>query len=228
MDQLEKYKKGLLTKEELSNFTDVFMRAKYDDDRQNRWQKTLAGQHQVKRDKPEKTRRIYLWAASAAAAVAIIVFMLFSNPFTANASYEQLADAFLSEEFYENQEMIKGDQDVEQLNLQAIFAYNNKDFSTAIHHYETIVANGAATYEHYFFLGLSYLYTEQPVDAITNLLKVPESNAAGKFIQESRWFLALAYLKNQDLDNGMIVLRSITPAMWKYDEAQQLLEVLQE
>lgn len=230
MIDLNKYKTDSISKEELEEFTDAFMRAKYDDDRKNRWQRMLAGQHNFKRDVPGLQakpfgRRVFLWAASAAA-VGLLIFILMFGPDASVANYEQLADNYLTEEFYENREDSRGEQDIEQVNLKAVFAYNQKDFETAIAHYETIVSSGQANERHHFFLGLSYLYTERPDAAIVSLLKVPELNADSKFIKEQRWFLALAYLKNKQVDQGKDVLLSILPSDWKYQEAQQLLEAI--
>lgn len=230
MIDLNQYKNGNVSKEELEEFTNAFMRAKYDEDRKNRWQGMLGQQQNLHRDKPDQParplrKRIFLWVASAAAVAAILFIMLF-GPGITTTNYEQLADAYLTEEFYENREDSRGDQDVEQINLRAIFAYNNKDFSTAIDHYETIVGNGQANDEHHFFLGLSYLYEERPDAAIRNLLRVPELNASSKFLQEHRWFLALAYLKNKQVDEGKAALLSIQPGEWKYQEAQRLLEAI--
>lgn len=230
MINLNQYKDGKASKEELEEFTNAFMRAKHDYDRKNRWQSMLQLQHDFRRDKIDTEvkpirRSILMWAASAAAVViAFVLWML--APDTTAVTYEQLADNYLAEEFYENQEDSRGEQDVEQLNLQAIFAYNQKDFETAIGLYENIVQSGQANDRHYFFLGLSYLYLDRYDEAITNLQQVPAVNSDSKFIKEYRWFLALAYLKNKQVPEGRTLLISIQPNDWKYREAQLLLEAI--
>ena len=231
MIDLNQYKKGGVTKEELEEFTNAFMRAKYDDDRKERWQSLLTTEQNFRRDVDDQRtrpigRRVFLWAASAAA-VALVAYLMVFGLGPSPTTYEQLADNYLTGEFYENREGdSRGEQDVEQINLQASSAYNQKDFATAIARYETIIARGLANDRHHFFLGLSYLYTAAYEDAITNFLKVPELNASSKFIQEYRWFLALAYLKNEQLDEGEAVLRSIQAGDWKYTEAQALLQAI--
>lgn len=226
---LNKYKDGSLSKEELEAFTNKFMRAKYDDDRRTRWQRLLGEEHNFMREHAQQagstSKRIYLWIGSAAA-VGLLIFLWLFAPGISPDSYEQLADNYLTEEFYENREDSRGEQDVEQINLQAIFAYNQKDFQTAIERYETIVGRGQANDQHHFFLGLSYLYLDRYDQAILNLRKVPELDARSKFIKEHRWFLSLAYLKNKQVEEGKAVLLTIQPGDWKYGEAQVLLEAI--
>lgn len=230
MINLKQYKDGQGSREELEEFTDAFMRAKYDSDRRNRWQSLLSQEHDFKREAGTATdsrpgRRIYLWAASAAAAIILFLLWMF-GPLSTSVTYEQLADNYIQEEFYENLEESRGEQDVEQLNMQAISAYNQKDFQTAISYYETIINQGQAHDRHYFFLGLSYLYVDQYDQAIENLLRVPELNAESKFIKEHRWFLALAYLKNGQPEEGRPLLLAIQSTDWKYREAQLLLKAI--
>ena len=231
MINLNQYKNGKVSKEELEEFTNAFMRAKYDEDRRNRWQQMLGQNHDLQRTGAAQPtsrggRRIALWATSAAAAVVLAAAIWFLWPNNPVNTYEQLADNYLTEEFYENREDSRGEQDVEQINLQAIFAYNQKDFATAIERYEVIVNSGQANDRHHFFLGLSYLYTDKYEAAIRNLQRVPEIDERSKFLMEHRWFLALAYLKNAQIAEGRAVLLSITPGDWKYQEAQRLLEAI--
>ncbi|MEL7250569.1 MAG: hypothetical protein AAFZ63_24475 [Bacteroidota bacterium] len=231
MIDLNQYKDGSVSKEELEEFTNAFMRAKYDNDRKERWQGLLASEQNFGRQENTQatkriSRRVFLWAASAAAVALIAVLLLF-GPGSSPASYEQLADNYLSEEFYENREDdSRGDQDVEQMNVEATVAYNQKDFATAIARYETIIARGQGDDTHHFFLGLSYLYTAAYEEAIRNFLKVPELNPSSKFIQEHRWFLALAYLKNMQVEECKSMLQAIQPRNWKYQEAQELLKAI--
>ncbi len=231
MINLNQYKNGNVSQEELEEFTNVFMRAKYDNDRKTRWQGLLANQENFLRNTSNSTskglsRRVFLWTASAAA-VALIAFLLLYGPGPSPSSYEQLADNYLTTEFYENREEDdRGEQDVEQINQEAISAYNQKDFSTAIARYEAIIISGQANDRHYFFLGLSHLYTAAYQEAINHLLQVPLLNPSSKFMQEHRWFLALAYLKNNQVSEGKTILQSIPAGSWKYQEAQDLLEAI--
>ena len=227
MSNLEQYKKGEMTAEELESFTDSFMRAKYDNDRKNRWENKLSTEQGINQTAPEaKSRRLYLWVAVAAAVLLLLlaykpIIQSFNSP-----GYEQLAEAFITDNFYENLEISRADQDITQVNLDAIAAYNQKNFETAITHFETIVAQGIATDKQFFFLGLSHLYSQEYDDAIANFIEAKNVNDKSKFKQDIQWFLSLAYLKNEDLVNGKSALLSISKGQWNYDKAQQLLEAI--
>lgn len=228
MKSLDKYKKGDMTPEELEEFTDVFMRAKFDNDRKTRWENTLQTSFKVDRERVRGSkiipqRRLISYLAIAAAAV--LLFTVIRPAFLATTTtYAQLTDQFISQDFYENLSGIKGDQDTDQLNLRAVYAYNQKDFTTAISLYQQLIERGAANDEQYFFLGLSYFYDRQYATAIKYLDTTSEIYPDSKFKQETNWFLALAYLKNGELEKGKVILRSIQSGMWNHDKAQQLLD----
>ncbi|MEL6973155.1 MAG: hypothetical protein AAFO02_23525, partial [Bacteroidota bacterium] len=82
MIDLNQYKDGSVSKEELEEFTNAFMRAKYDNDRKERWQGLLASEQNFGRQENTQatkriSRRVFLWAASAAAVALIAVLLLF-------------------------------------------------------------------------------------------------------------------------------------------------------
>ena len=231
MRNLESYKKGEMMPAELEELTAHLMHAKFDNDRKNRWKQMLDEDSGINRTAPviplkPKSRRIFMWV-TAVAAVLLLLFV--SKPFMdsfMSPSYDQLADQYITENFFENRGDIKGDQGIEQTNLDAVFAYNNQDFPTAITNFKTIVNGESANDEHYLFLGLSYLYTEQYKNAAETLSIVISLFPDTKFRQETQWFLALAHLKNDNLAQGKSALLSINQGMWNYDKAQKLLKTL--
>lgn len=233
MEDIKKYRQGNMQAEELDNFTRKFINAKFNADKKNRWKKMLKEQHDVDRNTPNlkikpktKTRNLYMLAAAVAAAILLLIV---ANPIIQSfsaPSYEQLASNFIDQGFYENQEISKGEESVEQLKLNAIFAYNQKDFPTAIKYWEAVVSIGVVDETAYFFLGLSHLYNKTYDKAIANLQKVQSFENGNKFEEETRWFLSLAYLKSGDLKNAKIALTSIDEGMWNYDKALQLLNEL--
>ena len=235
MEEIKKYRQGNMQAEELDNFTRKFINAKFNADKKNRWEKMLKEQHDVDRNtsspktKPKiKTRKLYMLAAAVAAAILLLIV---ANPIIQSfsaPSYEQLASNFIDQGFYENQEVSKGEENVEQLKLNAVFAYNQKDFPTAIKHWEAVVSSAAADETAYFFLGLSHLYNKTYDNAITNLQKAQGFENTNKFEEETRWFLSLAYLKNGDLENAKTALLSINEGMWNHDKALQLLNELKQ
>lgn len=231
MDSSRKFTDENLQGEELEAFTEKFLTAKFDRDRKKRWGKILEEEHNIPPQKEKvrkrKTRMVYLWVGAIAAAIALlfIIYPNLLNP-TGN-SYQQLADSFLQEDFYSNQGISKGDIDLKQLSIDAATAYNNKDFVTAIDLYAEIAVLPGAEEEHYFFLGLSYLYNENFPKAIEVLAELEQSESSAQFEQETRWFLALAYLRNNETDKAKPLLNQVKDSNWNNQKAAQLLKLLE-
>lgn len=228
MKNLQRYRDEDLDNQELEFLTDHLMRSKYDNDRQHKWAKRLDDEYQVNRHTIKSTSysKMYWWGIGVAAAAAVL-FLVIPVLNTNTASYQQAVDDLLTADFYENRDRLKGDQDINRLNILAVNAYNEKDFSTAIEYYEEIVETGLANDEHYFFLGLSHLYAKHYNAATQHLKEVMQVNANSKFQQETRWFLALAYLKQQDVELGRNQLLQIKVKEWNYQKAQALLKLIE-
>ena len=75
-------------------------------------------------------------------------------------------------------------------------------------------------------MGLSHLYNQDYQAAIGYLEQVPIVNEETAYEQESRWFLALAFLKNDNVTEGKAVLQAIAQGDWQYDKAQELLAAI--
>lgn len=226
MANLENYKKGNLSPEELETFTNSFLRASFEQQQKDRWGELLEQDHEIAgttatRKGPFKRTR-YLWLSGVAAA-GLLLFGIFMYS-SSNSNYEVLVDQYLAEGYFENQELTKGSFNTEQLYTQAIIAYNQQNFSTAAEQLERIAAMGEANDKHLFFLGLSYLYQEQASNAIAYLEQVMDKGEEATYIKECRWFLALAYLKNQQLEQAKHLLRTIVHGDWHYDQAFDLLK----
>ena len=138
-----------------------------------------------------------------------------------------MADNFLQEDFFQNQDISKGELNIAQLKLDAASAYNRKDFTTSIDRYEELLSSGQAESQHIFFLGLSYLYGKNYPKAIEMLTLFLENKDTLNFKQEAQWFLALAYLKNEEPDKARTFLKMVKEGHWNTEKATQLLEALE-
>jgi hypothetical protein len=231
MESSKKFMDENLQGEELEKFTEKFLAAKFDRDRKQRWQKILAEKHGVKppRQKRSKSKAkvLYLWIGAIAAAI-LLLFVLnpglfqFSEP-----PYQQLADNYLTQDFFQNQGASKGDEDVELLKLNAVMAYNRKDFLAAIDNYEKVIASDDGEEQHFFFLGMSYLYNENYDKAVEVLSPIAAKEEGAKFKQEAQWFLSLAYLKSNNPNEARLLLELIKNGSWNADKASLLLEALE-
>lgn len=97
--------------------------------------------------------------------------------------------------------------------------------------YEAVIAavNSAAvkTQKEYFLAGQSYLLTGNAAEAINSFKKVEQlnGNAADQyFVQETDYYLALAYIKNNDITNAEAQLEKITsnPQHLFYSKAKSI------
>ncbi|KAA3623645.1 MAG: tetratricopeptide repeat protein [Bacteroidetes bacterium] len=231
MDNSKKFTDDNLQGEELEAFTEKFLRAKFDRDRKKRWGKILEEKHGINPPGTEPRRRkgrtIYLWMGAVAAAV-VLLFLAYPLFFNASENnYQQLADNYIQEEFFQNQEISKGDQDIETLEINAATAYNNKAFETAIENYDKIVEAGAAEDRHIFFLGLSHLYQGNYQQAIETLSGFVENEDFNSFQLEASWFLALAYIKHNEPEKAKPFLEEIQKGSWNRQKAQNLLDLLE-
>lgn len=231
MESSKKFTDENLQGEELENFTEKFLTAKFDRDRKQRWQKILAEKHGVHpplSKKPKsKAKVLFLWMGVIAAAI-VLLFIL--NPGflqLKSSSYQQLADNYLAKDFFQNQDISKGEEDVELLKLNAVSAYNSQNFSTAIENYEKIIALNEQESEHLFFLGMSYLYDKNYAKAIEMLSPIAAAENGSKFNLEAQWYLSLAHLKNKNPKQAKLLLEIIKNGTWNADKASQLLEALE-
>lgn len=231
MESSKKFTDENLKGEALEAYTEQFLRAKFDRDRKNRWGKMLAENHgvapPVRGQAKKKPRILYLWVGAIAAAILLLfifkpAFMQFST-----GGYQQMADNFLQEDFFQNQEISKGELNIEQLKLDAASAYNRRDFSTSIDRYEDLLSSGQAESQHIFFLGLSYLYGKNYPKAIEMLALFLENKDTPGFKQEAQWFLALAYLKNEEPDKARSFLKLVKEGNWNAEKARQLLQAME-
>lgn len=224
--KLDHYKQGTLTDEELETLTGELLRASFNRNRRKRWTTLLQEQYQVSENAPplpSKTinKRVLMWVGAIAAAILLLfVSTLALRNFT-SPSYEQLADVYMEETFFINPNITKGDEDHRQLKLDAIYAYNEHDFAKAIQYYENLIEQGQTEDGNYFYLALSYLYNQQHTKAIEKLVLLDGND---RFQEEQQWFLALAYLKADQVDMAKNTLSQIKPNMWNYNKAQKLLE----
>ncbi len=230
MDSSRKFTDENLKGEELETFTKKFLKAKFDRDRKRRWSKILEEKHGIAppgdKQHKRKVRTFYLWLGTAAA-IALLFLMYITYLQTEKYSYQELAGNYLEQSFFQNKELSKGDLDIGQLTIDATAAYNRKEFDRAIDNYEKVIALGAGESEDFFFLGLSYLYTQNQLRAIEILSSLKENEKTGKFENETTWFLALAYLQNKEPEKAKPLLLEIKNSEWNNQAAKELLELLE-
>lgn len=229
MDNVKKYREDKqLSVEELEQLTEKIFFAKFNRDRARRWEEQLATKHGVaKGNSPEAKsipltkRRPWLFLAASFLVLALATTFVLTQNNTTSSS--ELAATYIEQDFFNNQSTTKGEEDVQQLSLDAANAYNNKDFATAISLYTQLDQN---IVEHSFFLGVSYLYNNAYPKAVSTLEHTQQIDTEKMYSQETQWFLALAYIQNKQLDKAKQLLQNIRVEDWNYSKAQDLLNTL--
>lgn len=103
----------------------------------------------------------------------------------------------------------------------ALAAYNDGQYQGA---FDLLKSENSA--QATFFSGLSLLYLDQNAEAITHLKST--ELIGSRYEEQSKWYLSLAYLKSDKLDQGEKLLLRIkfTKSHFKQKEAIEILEFL--
>lgn len=229
---LDKYKQGKLTEEELDLFTGELVRAKFNQAQKDKWAKKLVVEHHIKREVPVKRKTLKLPFRKLAIAASILLLVALI-PFLQN--YLQPESQKLANSYLENRlslpDIQRGTKTVDatvDLRIKANTAYANKNFIAATKAYETILDSNRREDIDYLFAGLSYLYSEQPQEAVNKLTLAQAKISEGQnFWEETNWFLSLAYLKNEEIEKARNQLKMIVEMDGFYsDKAQEILSTL--
>ena len=155
----------------------------------------------------------FYWAAASIALVTLAIWLMW--PPVDNKSlareYLEVYDDYLTSRS-------SGEEGI----IRAMALYNTQQFEEAVSALREVPDNRNADVS--FYLGLSFLYSEQFDSAQFYLQHVID--VSEKYDQQSRWFLALSYLSDDEAGTASILLNEITAADFNYKKSQALLEEL--
>lgn len=159
-------------------------------------------------------RRLY-WIAGAAAA-AIILILLVPTWFNAPPSYQQFA---------EHRPLSLQERGTSQEELTAIeTAFNSTEYETALELLDQYLATQADDTQAQIYASIAALELDQVQEAITRL--TPISTGQSIYQATALWYLALAYLKQENYAQCKLVLSQIPKDNYWYSKAEQLLKKL--
>ncbi|NER18692.1 tetratricopeptide repeat protein [Spongiivirga citrea] len=112
----------------------------------------------------------------------------------------------------------------ESIERSAFEAYEGGDYPGAINYFNQLKEDKDAKNID-FYIGQAYLANSEYENAILAFNKVVKTHE--EFTQESRWYLALSYLKQEDVNNAKKILTEIEQKnTYKKEAAIQLLKAL--
>lgn len=245
---IERYLHGGMATEEREDFErqmqndatlqeEVFLHKALDEDlpgeQELDFQKKLeqANQSWKRPDSSKDGARIISFRFMAVAAILILLVgaVFFTDIFKTSATDPQ--DLFASN--FEPYQMILntrsgqdllGDQQA-QLN-EALEAYAQKEYSKAASIFEDLKSENADQELYELYAAVSRLAAGQAVTAVEKLQKL-QSESSPSLRQQVRWYLALAYIKSEQLEQAKTELKKISKDDFKYSEAADILEELE-
>jgi predicted Zn-dependent protease len=99
-------------------------------------------------------------------------------------------------------------------------AYEREDYYAAIRYYERAIENNPGNIKNHLFLGISLLATHQEQKAIEILGHISSSE---HYYFDIHWYLALAYIKNKEIENARTELFKLTAQENYYQYGSMLL-----
>lgn len=235
LNKYNQYIKGTLSEREMDAFTKEVVKEHFEKEQlQDRWKQILQEEHDMPKTmedfkKPTSSggsRRYLKIGLSAAASILLLVFSWFSYQQLSPSAYEALLNDELSKPFIED---LSRKGDVETLKLQAVAAYNSREYAVANKYFEQL-SNLDQTAHWDFYIGLCQLYQNQAdlaIETFTTILDHPNN----KYNIEANWYLSLAYTMNEDFPSArkhleLVANRSDDEMAWKVKEAKALLNAL--
>jgi hypothetical protein len=175
------------------------------------------------------------WYAIAATVVILIGLGYFTyHSIHPGKSIPTLAQLFDS--YYEvpkaDLAMVRGDHAEEPLSLawnSAIQQYSEGQYNIAAEDFRVLLANSEFTHRSVanFYLGICYLNTNLPDSAITHFSSISPTSSLN---QDASWYLALSYLKTNNLKRASEVFKNIATSKkhYKKEQAEEILDLLPE
>lgn len=187
------------------------------------WEAKLKEEYNVSKTNTTPSRTINWFKWSAVAASIMVLLYIGNDMMIQKQSAQTLAQGYLESEPLHHPGAIKGVSDQDQQNrLLAISLFDSKKYQEAIDKFNLI---DQIDDQDTFYLGLSYLYTNQ-VDSAIPYFNALENNTT-IYREEINWFLSVAYILNNNSAMAKSRLVKIENGEWNYQKAKKLLKNLE-
>lgn len=165
--------------------------------------------------------RRLLAIAAAVAAMVVTVFVLM--PDAAMSNDDLFAQHYEPYKMILNQRSADDAESTEQLVKAAVMAYETKDYKQAAVLFETLLAQQPHSETFQLYHAITLISSDDAGSAIEPLNKLL-SNASPLFVEQSRWYLAMAYLKSGNTNGAKSTLQAIEKGAFQFAAAQQILK----
>lgn len=177
---------------------------------------TIHNQYQNKKPTVKRINTVQYLAVAASFAIFVIIGLSVFFYNSAPSAQELFVQHF---EPYPNLVSVRGES--ESSFQKGMQLYSNEKYEEAITVFSKLDDNTVVS----FYLGVSYLATNQLELATTTLQKSLQTNQPYK--EQTRWYLALSYLKSNNLLQAREQLRSIQQSEYHYKEASNILKEIE-
>ncbi len=110
---------------------------------------------------------------------------------------------------------------------KAMLQYSAGDYAESIQLFEQALAAEENSTTAKFYMGLSFLYNNQPKQSATYLRHSVEPH--NRFQEQARWFLTLAYLQSDQTHEAQQILKEILEQQtYKHEQARKLAAALED
>lgn len=129
-----------------------------------------------------------------------------------------IVNQYALNDVYKHPGNIKGSNEQDLIN--AIQSYNTKDYKTALEFFDNA---SSQTIETKFYSAMCNFYLKKYDVAAEKLSNVSLQKSV--YEQEVKWFLGIALILDNKIDQGKKVLETIQPSDWNYEKAQKVLSL---
>lgn len=229
MKHWKEYKEGqALSQEDLDEITSELLYAKFKGEQEKKWAKLIEQKHNMHRTE-RPTKQINWWMPRLAAAVILalcLAFPLRQMLLTPSMPLAHLIAEHIATPL-DNNTIRKGNTaNISELRIVATTAYSKQNYAKAITDYEEVIEDASASTADYLYLGLSALYSKKNAKKAVRHLQQARTKAQKEesYEIEAIWFLALAYIQNNQPNKAYPLLETIvTNGNWQAEQAKELL-----
>lgn len=234
---------SIFSEMEKNKMTGLFLTDYFDHQQKEKWQQILEEQYGIDSPQKKSAKKIQLYRFASVAA--IIFFVISVGTFSIENILPKNSKELVAFNLGDTDKPITNDirknatikklsetSTIAKEQLAGQIAFKEGKYDLAIDYYTEIINANSTEINDYYNLGLSYLYLGKNAQkAIEYLLitrtMIPSLKSDNKeeYKDELSWFISLAYLQNNDLENVKKELDNIILIKgYKEEEAKTLLE----